>query len=156
MTHGPTRWADPSAWPLLVVAHVSLLLAVGAAAADACSCGPARPLADRLKGDVAVFVGRVESDSIRWATEETCVSRDAMVEVVRAWKGIEPGVIVRVRSMCSPALCGYEFASDSLHLFFTRAHSNAFWTSVCDLSKPLSSPGASADVDSLGAGIGEE
>ncbi len=128
----------------LAAAALSLLLSPRAA--QACTCAP-EEVSDAFDRASAVFEGRVVSVSP--TSTQPNASHEVELEVARAWKGIEAG-IVKVRTASNEAMCGYSFVVGETYLVYASKDGDKDMTvGLCSRTQPLGR--AVKDLETLGA-----
>lgn len=120
-----------------------LVTFAGADRAEACSCMAPRTPAEEMDTSAAVFEGRVLG-----VADGTVLQRAVRFEVLRAWKGAQPGETVTVETNQDSAACGVTVSNEML--VYARAHvEQGIWVmSLCSRTRPIAH--AQEDIDALG------
>ena len=116
----------------------------------ACTCIPPESPSKELERSAAVFSGKVIE--IRVSEEETDIFAqvEAVVEVERAWKGVEKKTVSVFTSAHSSA-CGYGFKKGERYLVYAGSNRDErLITSICSRTRRMNKAGD--DLRELGEG----
>lgn len=138
----------PSSIFVACVAAAALSILVSPRAAQACTCAP-EEVSDAFERASAVFEARVVSVSP--TSTQPNASHKVELEVARAWKGVESG-LVSIRTASNEAMCGYSFVVGETYLVYASKDADGdkdMRVGLCSRTQPLSR--AVKDLEALGA-----
>jgi hypothetical protein len=121
----------------------------------ACSCLPAKGVAQELEQSNAVFSGKVIKIKSHRQAENIFASVEVIFNVQKAWKGVKKKTI-SVFTSSNSAACGYSFRKNQTYLVYANGNDEGkLSTSICSRTKSLKD--AREDLRELGAvrGIAE-
>jgi len=113
----------------------------------ACSCIPAKSIAQELEQSTAVFSGKVIEIKRHKEAKTIFVTVEVIFSVEKAWKGMERKT-VSVFTSSNSASCGYNFRKNRTYLVYAHGDTEGnLSTSICSRTKRVKD--ASKDLDEL-------